>query len=56
MRISKYGLERFEGENSGVLVYGHKGSGKSGLLAYLALQGHYSGMLVISITSGYHLT
>lgn len=47
--VLKFGIPRFHGFNSGILVHGPKGAGKSGILAYVTMWAHKAEFLVISV-------
>lgn len=47
--ISRFGFPGFHGINSGVLMHGDKGTGKSGVLLYAAMWAHKMGWIVVSV-------
>lgn len=54
--ISKFGFEGFQGINSGVFLHGARGSGKSGVLLYLAMWAHKMNWIVVSVPNVFKWT
>jgi small subunit ribosomal protein S29 len=54
--LSKYGYKDFLGINSGAMLYGDRGSGKSGVLAFVTAWAWKNNWVVIKIPSVHRLT
>ncbi|EAR88042.2 ribosomal death-associated protein (macronuclear) [Tetrahymena thermophila SB210] len=54
--IKKYSLRKFIGFNSGALLYGDSGSGKSGTLLYVTMWAHYKKWIVLNVPSAFNWT
>ena len=54
--ISNYGFPGFQGINSGILLHGVRGAGKSGVMLYTAMWAHKMNWIVVSVGSGYKWT
>lgn len=49
-------FKNLTGINSGAMLYGDRGSGKSGTLAYVTMWAHKNNYLVVNVPSAYKLT
>jgi len=54
--ISNFGVPNFQGINSGLLLHGVRGSGKSGALIYSAMWAHKMGWVVVSVPNVHQWT
>jgi len=54
--MREYGLKNFFGFNSGAIVTGVRGAGKSGMLMYAIMWAHKNNWIVINAPDAYHLT
>jgi small subunit ribosomal protein S29 len=52
----KFGFKGFVGFNSGLLLHGYRGTGKSGVLAFATMWAHQNNWLVVSVPSAFRLT
>ena len=49
-------FKNFNGFNSGILLHGARGSGKSGVLGFITMYAHANKWLVVNLPSSYRLT
>ncbi|EGR31197.1 mitochondrial ribosomal protein s29, putative [Ichthyophthirius multifiliis] len=54
--IKSYSLDNFVGFNSGCMLFGDHGSGKSGVLLYVTMWAHYNKWIVVNVPNAYDWT